>query len=189
MADMPLTAFGCNNFVLDDLGDHVSRDIHCTLRHQEGSWLETCGLVSHNTQGKDSTGGNMGENRDQRCGDLNPSDLDRPLNETVDDKIRNNRPDYNNRPSDSISFIPDVVDTSDLLWPPPLWDCPHFCFPSSRNRHRFLTDSGVHLVKSNNQFHYRHTVFFSHFKSKVGNFFFWVFLWSCQTCWVWRSSF
>ena len=57
----------------------------------------------------------MGENRDQRCGDLNPSDLDRPLNETVDDKIRNNRPDYNNRPSDSISFIPDVVDTSDLL--------------------------------------------------------------------------
>ena len=37
-----------------------------------------------------------------------PNDVDRPLNETTDDKIRLYRTDYNNRPSNDISFIPDI---------------------------------------------------------------------------------
>jgi hypothetical protein len=35
-----------------------------------------------------------------------PNDLDRPPSETDDDKIRSYRVDYNNRPSNPISFIP-----------------------------------------------------------------------------------
>jgi hypothetical protein len=35
-----------------------------------------------------------------------PNDLDRSLNETVADKVRQYRSDYNNRPSNSISFMP-----------------------------------------------------------------------------------
>jgi hypothetical protein len=34
-----------------------------------------------------------------------PNDLERPLNEVATDKIRAYRPNYNNRPSDAISFM------------------------------------------------------------------------------------
>ena len=44
-----------------------------------------------------------------------PNDLDSPLNETTPDKIRQYRSDYNNRPSNGISFIPVIVSTSDRL--------------------------------------------------------------------------
>ena len=42
-----------------------------------------------------------------------PSDIDRPLNETVTDKIRDYRADYNNRPSKAIFFMTVVSSTSD----------------------------------------------------------------------------
>ncbi len=41
-----------------------------------------------------------------------PVDIDKSLNETDSDKIRDYRTDYNNRPSHSISFMTDVVRTS-----------------------------------------------------------------------------
>ena len=42
-------------------------------------------------------------------------EINRPLNEDVTDKIRDYRTDYNNRPSNAISFMTDISITSDLL--------------------------------------------------------------------------
>ncbi len=44
-----------------------------------------------------------------------PQDVDRTLNESVTDKIRQYHSDYNNRPSNTISFIPLIVSTSGCL--------------------------------------------------------------------------
>jgi hypothetical protein len=44
-----------------------------------------------------------------------PDDIHRPLNEAATDKIRDYRTDYNNRPSNSISFMPSVASTSGRL--------------------------------------------------------------------------
>ena len=44
-----------------------------------------------------------------------PTDLDRPLKETTDDKNLQYRVDYNNRPSNSISLIPPITSTSGRL--------------------------------------------------------------------------
>ena len=43
------------------------------------------------------------------------ADLDRSLNESDTDKIRQHRTDYNNRPSHDISFMPDVTSTKVLF--------------------------------------------------------------------------
>ena len=43
------------------------------------------------------------------------NDLDRSLNEAASDKIRQYRADYNNRPSNGISFIPAIASTSGCL--------------------------------------------------------------------------
>jgi hypothetical protein len=43
------------------------------------------------------------------------NDLERSLKETVPEKIRSNRVDCNNRPSNTISFIPAIVSTSGRL--------------------------------------------------------------------------
>ena len=45
--------------------------------------------------------------------------------------------------------------------------CAFFCF--FRLIDRFFAVSGVNLVESNKQFHYRHVVFSSQIKSKVGH--------------------
>jgi len=44
-----------------------------------------------------------------------PNDLDGPLNETVAEKIRQYRTDYNNRPSNAISFMSAIPSTSGCL--------------------------------------------------------------------------
>ena len=44
-----------------------------------------------------------------------PTDIDRPLNETVVDEIRDYRTDYNNLPSNDISFVTAVPSTSSPL--------------------------------------------------------------------------
>ena len=44
-----------------------------------------------------------------------PSDLDGSLNEAAADKIRQYRADYNNRPSNPISFMPAIASTSGRL--------------------------------------------------------------------------
>ncbi len=58
-----------------------------------------------------------GSNSDPRLnGHLNyPADIDRTLNETVDAKILQYRPDYNNRPSHAISFLSAISSTSGSL--------------------------------------------------------------------------
>ncbi len=50
----------------------------------------------------------FGSNSDPNLnGKLNyPNDIDKSLNETVADKIRKYRADYNNNPPNAISFIP-----------------------------------------------------------------------------------
>ena len=44
-----------------------------------------------------------------------PNDIDRSLNETVVDKIRKYRDEYNRNPPSSVSFIPIVTSTSGRL--------------------------------------------------------------------------
>jgi hypothetical protein len=44
-----------------------------------------------------------------------PNDLDGPLNEAAANKIHQYRADYNNRPSNSISFMPAIAGTSGRL--------------------------------------------------------------------------
>jgi len=44
-----------------------------------------------------------------------PQDIDKSLNETVTDKIRKYRADYNNNPPNVISFMPAIAGTSDRL--------------------------------------------------------------------------
>ena len=79
-------------------------------------------------------------------------------------KIRDYRADYNNRPSDTISFIPAVVSTSGRLH----CECVRFLFwQTHRETDRFLAASGVQLAQSH--FHYRRAAFSSQFKSKVGH--------------------
>ena len=74
--------------------------------------METQAL-SHNHKDKDTTGG-----QDQPGSEVwrHETDADKPLNEAdADKKIRDNRADYNNRPSNSISFMPAVASTSGRL--------------------------------------------------------------------------
>jgi hypothetical protein len=49
-----------------------------------------------------------------------PTDIDKLLNEAAADKIRDYRADYNNRPSNSISFIPVVANVLALCLSPHL---------------------------------------------------------------------
>ena len=44
-----------------------------------------------------------------------PADIDKPLHDAAAEKIREYHADYNNRPSNSISFIPAVTATSGRL--------------------------------------------------------------------------
>ena len=44
-----------------------------------------------------------------------PDDIDRSLNEAVDDKIRKYRADYNNNPTSSVAFMPTIASTSGRL--------------------------------------------------------------------------
>ena len=91
----------------------------------------------------------------------------RVINEDVDDKIRQYRADYNNRPSNPISFIPVIPSTSGRLHSELV--CLLF-LQAHRETDRFFATSGVQLSQSTSvQFHFRHTSFSSHLKSKVGN--------------------
>ena len=44
-----------------------------------------------------------------------PNDIDRSLNETVSDKIRKYRADYNDNPPNAVSFMPAIAGTSGRL--------------------------------------------------------------------------
>ena len=71
-----------------------------------------------------------------------PNDLDGPLNEVTSDKIRQYRSDYNNRPSNSISFMPAIISTSGRLHS----ELVRLLFlQAHRETDRFFAASGVQL--------------------------------------------
>ncbi len=96
-----------------------------------------------------------------------PNDCDGPLNEAAADKIRQYRADYNNGPSNAISFMTVIGSTSGRL---------HGAFvrllflQAHRETDRFFAASVVQLAQHNrDQFHYRRAAFSSQLKWKVGN--------------------
>ena len=97
-----------------------------------------------------------------------PNDIDRSLNESVDDKIRKYRDDYHKNPPNVIAFMSDIVSTSGRL---------HSEFirllflQAHRETDRFFAGSGVQPGQSTGGglFNYRHAAFSSQFRSKVGN--------------------
>ena len=94
------------------------------------------------------------------------NDIDGPLNETVTDKIRQYHTDYNNRPSNTISFIPAIASTSGRLH----WEFVHLLFLQTRRETDcFFGASGVQFAQSNTMYHYRRVAFSSQIKSKVGH--------------------
>ncbi len=96
-----------------------------------------------------------------------PNDLDGPLNETAVDKIHQYLADYNNRPSNAISFMPAIARTSGCLHSE--FVCLLF-LQDHRETDRFFAASGVQLAQSTSgQFHYRRAAFPSQLKSKVGD--------------------
>ena len=80
-----------------------------------------------------------------------PNDLDGPLNESDTDKIRQYRADYNNRPSNVISFMSSIVGTSGSLDS----EFVRLLFlQTHRETDLFFTASGVQLAQSDpGQFH------------------------------------
>ncbi len=96
-----------------------------------------------------------------------PNDVDRSLNVTVTDKIRQYHTDYNNRPSNVISIMTNIDSMSGRLHSE--FVCLLF-LQTHRETDRFFASSGVQLVKSTSyQFHYRRTTFSSQLKSKIGD--------------------
>ena len=95
-----------------------------------------------------------------------PADIDRTLNETAADKVIQYRPDYNNRPSQAIVFMPDIASTSGRLHS----EFVRLLFlQAHRETDRFFAASGVQTTQTQrDMFHFRHAVFAQQFKSKVG---------------------
>ena len=94
------------------------------------------------------------------------NDKDRSLHETVVNKIRKYRADYNNRSLNTISFIPAISSTSGRLHS----EFVRLSFlQAHRQTDRFFADSGVQLTQSDRgYFHFRRTVFLAQFKFRVG---------------------
>ena len=57
----------------------------------------------------------VARSRCQKCGDIELLTFDEPLNDDAAEKIREHRAAYNNRPSNSISFMPAIATTSGRL--------------------------------------------------------------------------
>ena len=82
--------------------------------------------------------------------------------ESVTDKIRQYHTDYNNRPSNPISFMTVIVSTSAL------WICDFYSLIGKLTVFLQLQEfCQVHLAQTNH--HFRRSVFSSQLKSKVGH--------------------
>jgi hypothetical protein len=183
LAEMPLSACGCRKFQIDPLGDHL-----CTCTTHSGvkkadDWVvdQIADLfrTTHKvkTQQVSRSRGQTRLRQPKRFGwrsdpSINwhlhyPNDVDRSLNETVVDKIRQYRADYNNRTSNAISFMPPIPSTSGR------WRSEFvrlLFFQAHRETDRFFADSVGHLAQHDrDQFHHRRVAFSSQLKSKVGN--------------------
>ena len=96
-----------------------------------------------------------------------PNDIDRSLHETVSDKIRKYRADYDNNPPNSISFIPAIASMSGRLHSE--FVCLLF-LQVHWETDLFFATSGVQLAQHDRgQFHFHRATFSSHLKSKIGN--------------------
>jgi hypothetical protein len=94
-----------------------------------------------------------------------PHDLDGQLNEDAANKIRKYRTDYNNRPSNPISFIPTIASTSGRLHS----EFVRLLFLQAHwETDRFFAASGVQLAQTNpsDQFHFRRAAFSTQFKKQ-----------------------
>ncbi len=96
-----------------------------------------------------------------------PNDLEGSLNEDTTDKSRQYHSDYDNHPSNPISFMSAIASTSGCLHS----DLVHLLFlQAHRETDRFFAASGVQLAEPHRgQFHFLRTAFSSQLKSKVGN--------------------
>ena len=96
-----------------------------------------------------------------------PNDLDGSLKEAAADKIRQYCADYNNRPPNSISFMPAIASPSGRLHS----ELVRLLFlQAHRETDRFFSASGDQLAQSESgQFHYRRAAVSSQLKSRVGN--------------------
>jgi hypothetical protein len=96
-----------------------------------------------------------------------PNDINRSLNESVTDKIRKYRSDYNNNPSNATSFMTVIVCTSGRLHS----EFVRLLFLQvHRETYLFFSTSGVQLVYSTNGlFHFRPVTYSTQLKVKVGN--------------------
>jgi hypothetical protein len=82
-----------------------------------------------------------------------PDDVDTSLNEAADNKIRKYRADYNDNPTNSISFIPAIASTSGRIHS----EFVRLLFlQAHRETDRFFAASGVQLAQTNSGlFHFR----------------------------------
>jgi hypothetical protein len=94
-----------------------------------------------------------------------PNVIDESLHETVSDKIRKYRTDYNHNPPISVSFMTAIASTSGRLH----GEFIRLLFLlDHRETDRFFAASGVQLAQSTSGlFHFHHTVFSSTLKAKV----------------------
>ena len=96
-----------------------------------------------------------------------PNDIDRSLNETVTDKTRKYRADYNNNPPSSVAFMPIIASTSGRLHS----EFVRLVFlQAHQETDRFFPASGVQLAQSTSGlYHCKRAAFSSQLKSKCGN--------------------
>jgi hypothetical protein len=94
-----------------------------------------------------------------------PNNLDQSLNDTVADKIRKYRADYNNRPPSEVSFMTVIASTSCRLHS----EFVRLLFlQAHRETDRFFVASGLHLAEPNSGlFHFRRAAFSAQLKAKV----------------------
>ncbi len=101
-------------------------------------------------------------------GRLHYNDIDKSLNEDVNDKIRKYHEDYNNNPSNSVAFMPTIAGTNGRLHS----DFIRLLFlQAHRETDRFFAVSGVQSAQSNlgaTCFHFRRAAVLNQLKSKCG---------------------
>jgi hypothetical protein len=95
-----------------------------------------------------------------------PNNLDQSLDDTAAEKLRKYRTDYNFNPTRGVGFMSAIDSTSGRLHR----EFIRILFLQSHRETDHLTVSGVMSARSDRGFfHYRHTVFSSMLKSRVGN--------------------
>jgi hypothetical protein len=101
-------------------------------------------------------------------GRLHYHDIDKSLNETVNDKIRKYRTDYNNNPPNVVAFMPAIPGTNGRLHS----DFIRLLFlQAHRETDHFFAASGVQSEQSNlgvTYFTFRRAAFLNQLKSKCG---------------------